>query len=154
MFDILQKVNSVAGFQTIDNNQVPIISRREANSVVSVQDGEMIILGGLISNTENVTKTGIPFLSEIPILGYLFGSTSKQNIRTELMVLLKPTVLNTPELASEETLRRRKELELFNKKSLIQKDTLNEQLDKISKPSSIPAEPADIPETPVSNFKY
>ncbi|MDD2708248.1 MAG: type II secretion system secretin GspD [Verrucomicrobiae bacterium] len=144
VFDILQKVDDVASFTVIDNNQVPVISRREANAVVSVQDGEMIILGGLVSNRENTSKTGVPFLSDIPLLGYLFSSTTKEKIRTELMVLLKPKVLATPELASEEASRRRKELELYNRKTLLEKNSLNEEIEKIEKPASVPAEPASI----------
>jgi len=150
VLDILQKVNSISGFQTIDNNQIPIIARREASSVVSVQDGSMIVLGGLIGNTETVTKTGIPLLSDIPLLGYLFSNTSKESVRTELMVLLKPTVLRTPAEASDEARRRRKLLETFKKRSigerLMSVPSLDEQLNRLDqRPESVPAQPIDEP---------
>ncbi len=147
VLDILQKVNSISGFQTIDNNQIPIISRREANSVVSVQDGSMVVLGGLVGNNETVSKTGIPLLSDIPLLGYLFSNTRKERVRTELMVLLKPTVLRTPEDASEEAKYRREMLQSFRKRTLADKlmriPSLNEQLDNAERPRSLRAQPAD-----------
>ncbi len=148
VLDILQKVNSISGEQTINNNQVPIIARREASSVVSVQDGSVIVLGGLISNSETVTKVGIPLLSDIPLIGYLFSNTTKQLVRTELMVLLKPTVLRTPDDASYEARRRRLMLQSFKKqgldKKLLGERSLDKQLDDIEAqrpPYSIPAEP-------------
>ncbi len=145
--DILQRVDNINGFQSIDNNQIPIIARREASSVVSVQDGSMVILGGLVENRETGTKAGVPILSDIPLLGYLFGSTTKRKTRTELMVLLKPTVLRTPEAASEEASQRRKALELFRQRSITEsilgRKNLSERIDDIERPSSIPAQPVE-----------
>lgn len=150
VLDILQRVDNISGFQVIDNNQVPIIARREASSIVSVQDGSMVILGGLIENKENVTRSGVPILSDIPLLGYLFGSTNKKGTRTELMVMLKPTVLRTAEAASGEAAARRRSLELFKKQGLqdkiLSRKNLSEQIDAIERPKSIPAKPAELKE--------
>ncbi|MCC7518719.1 MAG: type II secretion system secretin GspD [Verrucomicrobiae bacterium] len=150
VLDILQRVDNITSFQVIDNNQVPVIARREASSIVSVQDGSMVILGGLIENKETVTRSGVPILSDIPVLGYLFGSTDKKGTRTELMVMLKPTVLRTAEAASAEATLRRRSLELFKKQGLqdkiLSRKNLSEQIDAIERPKSIPAKPAQIRE--------
>ncbi len=118
--------------------------------MISVQDGSMVILGGLIENKESVTRSGVPFLSDIPLLGYLFGSTTKTGDRTELMLVLKPTVLRTPEAASAEATLRRRSLELFKKQGLHEKalgqKNLSEQIDSIERPKGVPAAPAEIPD--------
>jgi general secretion pathway protein D len=55
------------------------------------------MLGGLIETDKNSNNSGIPLLKDIPLLGYLFRSSSKDETRSELIVLLRPTVLPTPE---------------------------------------------------------
>ena len=65
-----------------------------------MRDRETIILGGFIRNSENLSKSGVPLLKDIPLLGALFSSRSSQKDRAELIVLMRPTVLKTPELAA------------------------------------------------------
>ena len=147
--DIEQTADALTGFQKIDGNDVPIISTRSAKSVVSVKDGEMIILGGLIKNTESVAKTGIPILSDIPLIGSLFSTTTKGNIRTELVLLLRPTVLNSPEEAAAEARRRLSErYELYKrrdiKEMILREPSVAEEIDRIAQPHSVPAEPVDM----------
>jgi general secretion pathway protein D len=144
VLDISQKIDDVSGSVLVNGNDTPIISHRQANALVSVQDGETIILGGLISHREDVAKSGVPLLSDIPLLGYLFSSTTKKKVRTELMLLLRPTVLNTPEAASEEASQRRKQLELYNRKEFLQKRNLNDEIEKIARPAAVPAQPVDL----------
>lgn len=66
----------------------PVISTRNADTVVTVPDGETLILGGLELHSIRNDQTGIPFLMDLPVLGYLFGSTTKQRERTELVFFL------------------------------------------------------------------
>src|SRR5262249_5631483 len=84
----------------IDNNDLPTTIDREANAKVSVRDKETVILGGFISSERMKSASGVPLLKDIPILGNLFRSTTKDNTRRELMVLIRPTVLPTPEIAA------------------------------------------------------
>ena len=79
---------------------MPSTTQRNAQATVSVRDRDTIILGGMISTRETVSHSGVPFLKDIPGLGYLFRSTSYDNQRTELIVLIHPTVLPTPEAAA------------------------------------------------------
>jgi general secretion pathway protein D len=93
--DILQKIDSLAGSTIIDGNSIPNIATRYIRTNVSASNGSTIVLGGLI--TDNTTKTfnGIKFLDRIPLLGYLFRSTSKTKDRTELIILMRPEVTLT-----------------------------------------------------------
>ena len=71
----------------------PPILTREISSSVAVQSGETIVLGGLIKDNNTNGNGGIPFLHEIPILGSLFGSKTKNQDKTELVVLITPRVV-------------------------------------------------------------
>ncbi len=100
VMDISQDIGQRGADVIIDGNPVPIINQRQAAATVAVRDRETILLGGFIRNTKSKSDSGVPFLKEIPLLGYLFRSTSSSRTRVELMVLLRPTVLPTPELAA------------------------------------------------------
>jgi general secretion pathway protein D len=79
---------------------VPTTTKRQAGAKVAVRNGETIILGGFISDSRSTSISGIPGLMNIPGLGNLFRSSSVENLRTELIMLMRPTVLPTPELAA------------------------------------------------------
>jgi general secretion pathway protein D len=101
VMEIHQTIESVAGNVHIDNvGDVPVTSRKDASTKVSVRDRETIVVGGLIETSKSRSISGIPILMNIPVLGYIFRSTSDKNDRTELIVLLRPTVLKTPEIAA------------------------------------------------------
>jgi type II secretion system protein D len=95
--DILQKLDSPSGVTTnVGGSNVPTISTRYIRTNVTVPDRATIILGGLITKTVGGTNSAIPLLGRIPILGYLFGSKSKQSDRSELVILIRPVVTSTP----------------------------------------------------------
>ena len=71
----------------------PSFSQREVSTQVTVDDGDMIAIGGIINDNHTDTVTGIPFLDRIPYLGFLFGSKSTSTSRTELIVFLTPHVI-------------------------------------------------------------
>jgi len=75
----------------------PTISTRRISTSVAVQDGQVIALGGLFRESKSLGKNGIPILSRIPLIGGLFGSHNNVQNRTELIVLLKPHVIRTPD---------------------------------------------------------
>jgi general secretion pathway protein D len=100
LLDVSQEVSDVnttstAGVSTTEAS--PTISTRRISTSVAVQDGQVIALGGLFRNAESFGKDGVPILSRIPVLGALFGSQNKVTNRTELIVLLKPQVIRTPD---------------------------------------------------------
>jgi len=101
VMDLHQTIESANGSVTIANvGDVPITSRKEAAAKVSVRDHDTIILGGLIETSKSRSGSGVPFLKDIPLIGYAFRSTSDKNVRNELIVLIRPTVLPTPEVAA------------------------------------------------------
>jgi len=69
------------------------IAQRTINSSVIVQSGQTVVLGGLILETTNEGRSGIPLLMNIPVLGKLFSSTSEDVFRTELIVTVTPRVI-------------------------------------------------------------
>ncbi|HMP77738.1 MAG TPA: type II secretion system secretin GspD [Kiritimatiellia bacterium] len=105
VMEIAQKADNVGGFELINGNRVPIITKREINAQIAVQSRNTIVLGGLVSTDKSRTRTKIPLLGDIPLLGALFRSDSREEARTELLVLITPYVLLTPEEARQETVR-------------------------------------------------
>jgi type II secretion system protein D len=93
--DILQKLDSLAGTTTIDNNAIPTIQTRYIRTNVSAPNCSTIVLGGLIQDRKDRNQSGIPLLSRIPVLGGLFRETSKTKERTELIILMRPEVTMT-----------------------------------------------------------
>tara|TARA_B100001971_G_C18202076_1_gene545247 strand:- start:360 stop:1301 length:942 start_codon:yes stop_codon:yes gene_type:complete len=100
VMDIYQKIEDIVGSQTINGNSVPITTNRSADAKVAVRDGEMIVLGGFIKTKTTTYEDGVPVLRHIPLLGRLFEKTRDIDERNELIVLMRPTVLRTPEAAA------------------------------------------------------
>lgn len=88
--EVTQTANDLQGFTDFN---APIVNQRQADTTVSVKDGETIILGGIIRKDISTTVKKLPLLGDIPILGNLFRSTSKSNVKTELLVFLTPRVV-------------------------------------------------------------
>jgi general secretion pathway protein D len=93
---IEQTVDNVAGTTEIDGNQQPIIGRREATSTITVNSGEVIILGGLQENRKNDSSAYFPVLGKLPLVKEVFGGDSTDYSRTELIIFVRPTVLSRP----------------------------------------------------------
>ena len=72
------------------------INNRSAKTTVTCQDGQTIIIGGLITTTDEDREDKVPLLGDIPLVGLLFRSTTKIKKRNELMIFLTPTVLRSP----------------------------------------------------------
>ncbi len=92
IMEIEQEVSTVDATttSTIDS---PTISQRRITSTVAVQSGETVALGGLIQERKEHEKSGVPILSDIPILGALFGTTNIIDKRTELLIFITPRVV-------------------------------------------------------------
>jgi general secretion pathway protein D len=100
-----QEVSSVAGPVSNSNSDL-IINKREIETTVTVDDGEILALGGLLDDNERKTIERIPLLSDIPGLGELFKSRSKSRTKTNLMVFIRPTILRSKEDAQKLTQQR------------------------------------------------
>jgi general secretion pathway protein D len=101
VMDISQQITGFKGNVTIAGvGDVPVTSEKDATAKVAVRDHDTIMLGGLIETDKNANNSGVPILKDIPILGYLFRSSHADAARDELIVLIRPTVLPTPEVAA------------------------------------------------------
>ena len=76
------------------DNLIPEIQVREIESLLQVRDGYTVVLGGLMQNERDSDKDGIPGLSRIPKVGQLFSYTRDKLVKTELVIFLKPTIVN------------------------------------------------------------
>jgi len=90
-------------------NAVPLL-RRQARTSVVVKDQQTLVLGGMINEQKGGGKSGIPFLSSIPFIGWIFGNNTKSTNKTELLILLTPHVVNSREEADTITEEYRKKI--------------------------------------------
>ncbi|MFH0907302.1 MAG: type II secretion system secretin GspD [bacterium] len=105
ILEVSQSADNVNGFETINGNRVPIITKRDMQAQIAVKSRSTIALGGLVLTDKGKTRSKIPFLGDIPFFGALFRSDAMGETRTELLVLITPYVLTTPEEARAETVR-------------------------------------------------
>ncbi len=75
----------------VDN--IPTITKRNANADLIVNNGETVALGGIYTKSEGVAESGVPLLSKIPLLGWLFKKKSKFEGQTELLIFITPTIV-------------------------------------------------------------
>jgi general secretion pathway protein D len=75
----------------------PVFNRRSASTNVAVKDGETVVIGGLITTTENESESKVPLLGDVPGLGVLFRTTTRTKNKTELLIALTPRVVRTVE---------------------------------------------------------
>jgi MSHA biogenesis protein MshL len=79
-------------------NPVPEIQVREMESVLRVADGNTAVIGGLMQDTANDVSSGIPGLRDLPGIGFLFGTQSEQLAKTELVIFLRPRIIDNANL--------------------------------------------------------
>ncbi len=109
---ILQEVSTLTS-QTIPSAlNAPVISTREASTRATIRDGQTVVIGGLIGNTEEISDSGVPFLKDIPIIGNLFKRQIRSRNRTELAIFVTPHIIRTDETADAVRERVRERLEL------------------------------------------
>jgi general secretion pathway protein D len=100
-----QEVSSVAGPVSSRNSDL-ILNKRAFETVLTVDDGEILAIGGLLNDDERRTIERIPLLSDIPLIGELFKSRSRTRAKTNLMVFIRPTILKSREDNAALTARR------------------------------------------------
>lgn len=101
--DLSQEVSTYSTIELTTNEKSIVLNKTEAATNLVVQDGHTIAIGGLIREDVTNSKLGIPFLNQIPLLGYLFGNTSREASRRELIILITPHVIRNQEQAKAVT---------------------------------------------------
>jgi len=91
--EIKQEVSTYSTIELSAGQKDIILNKTEASTSLVVQNGHTIVIGGLIREDTTKTRAGIPWLSKIPVLGYLFGNTVDDESRTEIIILLTPHVV-------------------------------------------------------------
>jgi general secretion pathway protein D len=111
LLDITEEVSNPTT-TTTSSLTSPTISERRVTSSVAIGDGQTIALGGLIQDSRQTDKTGIPLLSDIPVIGALFGTRNNQLTRTELIVMITPHIVRDRRDAEAVTEELRQKLRL------------------------------------------
>jgi general secretion pathway protein D len=91
-----EKIQNIAGTQRVNEGDWPIVASRNLSAEVAVQSGQTIVLGGLVQNSTIKSRSKIPLLGDIPLLGRLFRADNDEDNRSEVMVFLTPYVLDSP----------------------------------------------------------
>lgn len=116
--EITQDVSNVAK-TTTSGLDSPTINNRTINSTIVVQSGETIVLGGLIREDKSRTKSGIPVLYQLPVVGNLFGQTETKVDRTELIILITPRVVGSAADARQLTNELREKMQGLKIRSVV-----------------------------------
>lgn len=94
-------ISSVTGQVNLGGVNEPIIGQRKVEQDVRLREGEVNLIGGLLSTQDNKTKTGVPGLANIPIIGRLFSGDSVDRERDEIMIALIPHIVRRPDITPE-----------------------------------------------------
>lgn len=100
---IKAEVSQRGGNVTVGTDSFPSFDTRDAETTAIVQDGETLVLGGIIADRKTRSRTGIPYLMDLPVLGRFFGTTTDEIDRTELIMLITPHVIRNREEAKSVT---------------------------------------------------
>ena len=150
--EIDQQIEQLGASVTIQGvGEVPKTTSRSLSSEIAVRDKETILLGGFISSSSEKTKSGVPLLKDIPALGILFRSSTAKKDRSELMVLMRPTVMKTPELAALHTAEEQAKspgISRFEKNLRKEQEDFEKHMDKLDgvKLRKTPSESYDMPQ--------
>jgi general secretion pathway protein D len=103
--DLRVEVSSIAGPVSASFQDL-ILNKREIENTITVDEGDIVGVGGLLDDNDRRTLDRVPLLGDIPVLGNLFRSRGRSRARTNLMVFIRPTIIRTAEDAQEMTARR------------------------------------------------
>lgn len=91
--EIKTRIEAITGWKISQEQELPIVAKREAKTQISVRDGEVIVIGGLVKEQETQSVTKVPILGDIPLLGSLFTRRSTKKEKNELIIFIIPKVV-------------------------------------------------------------
>ncbi len=118
--EVNQEISDVIA-STLTNQAGPTTSKRSASTTVVVKDRQTMVIGGLIRDNVTSTETKVPFLGDIPILGWLFKSKTTSIDKTNLMIFITPYIIKNENEAGDLTKQKNVDLEKFRKEYRIEK---------------------------------
>ncbi|MCB1096183.1 MAG: hypothetical protein KDN22_11460 [Verrucomicrobiae bacterium] len=92
---IAQVNDNITGSSNINGDEIPIISTQTLDTTVTIPNGGVVVIGGLISQSESKTNSGLPFITKIPVLKTLLGNSTKDFSRSELLIFVQPRIITT-----------------------------------------------------------
>jgi general secretion pathway protein D len=119
-----------------------ILNKRSIESTVLVDDGQMIVLGGLIQDKVSDTIEKVPLLGDLPLLGALFRYDTRTQVKTNLMVFLRPVVLRDRADSGAITAERYRQMQGVENRSQMPPHTLLPDISNPRLPALAPAAPA------------
>lgn len=141
---VAQQNDSILERVVVSDNEVPVIGTQELTTTITVKNRQTVVLGGLITEENQDLKTGIPLVSSIPGVGYLFSTTKKQKTRRELIVLIQPLIVVSDEDEAEANY-------IEKAMSKLQDDLYDDQVPvKKAKPVEKRSAPANWPAKPLN----
>lgn len=144
--DIFQEItalNSALQQGVGDPNQVgPALSNRRIENSVVIKDGETVVIGGLISDDYTDTVSKIPWLGDVPVLGWLFKSTSTQLTKRNLLVFLTPRVIRSAEDLEKQSIVKREEFRRRSEQALEKHPS--QQPDELDQPIGVLGDPRTV----------
>ena len=96
VMQVSQSISGVSAGANASTGAPPTTDNKEAESIVTVRSGDVILMGGYLDNNRTTSNSGVPYLKDIPLLGNLFKNKSNSGSKTELMILVRPTILPKP----------------------------------------------------------
>jgi general secretion pathway protein D len=93
------------------SSTLPVTQKRTVDTTVIVKDNQTVVIGGLIDDSTSINTTKVPVLGDIPILGWLFRSTSQSNDKTNLYIFLTPRVIKSPAEADDVFFKKKEEID-------------------------------------------
>jgi len=91
--EVTPDVSEILEWRTFQDAEWPVTSTRRATTRVRIKDNQTLVIGGLLKQSRIKGNTGVPFLSRIPLLGYLFGKKSTTQDKTDLLIFITPHIL-------------------------------------------------------------
>jgi general secretion pathway protein D len=149
--DVYQEISDVVPATGAAAANGPTTNKRSASTTVVVKDSQTMVIGGLIRDNVTSATSKVPFLGDIPILGWLFKSKTTRVEKTNLMIFITPYIIKTEGDATELTNRKNEKLEEFRKEYRIEKKkggpSISPKTGGATQPPSAPAEmkPAPVP---------
>jgi general secretion pathway protein D len=91
--DISQEVSEEGAGKNVGGVEYPSFRQRRVDTSLTVGDGQTIVLGGLMREKEEEGRSGVPFFSSLPVVGFLFGKDTKERVKVDLMLFITPRVI-------------------------------------------------------------
>ena len=129
---------------TVGTNAYPVLDVREAETQIVVEQGETIVIGGLLKDVKSKSRVGIPFLGALPVVGALFSRYTTDISKVDLLIFITAKVVEPRALSGGETDQLRRQYEEFFREKYLRKGSRRRSSDQ-AMPGGTPAEPPSAP---------